>query len=129
MSAECKSTSCCPPEDFAPETDREGNCPDGLYWNGTNCIQCPIPTAPSLVLAANQITTNFNVAAGLAYMVERSTDMKMWVQLTTGTGGAGSETYVDGSVVAGTTYFYRIVVAVSVACGYISGEQASARAI
>jgi hypothetical protein len=61
--------------------------------------------------------------------VERSVDCVLWTQLTTATGGAGTESYDDASVTAGVKYCYRIVVEVSAECGYINGEIAKATAI
>jgi hypothetical protein len=88
-----------------------------------------MPPAPALALSAGHIVSSFDVGAGLSYRVERSTDRMMWVHLTTAVGGAGTESYNDASVVAGTQYWYRIVVEISAECGYINGEQAVATAI
>lgn len=128
MPVECKVITCCDLDDFPMSSSGAGNCPVGWQWDGSSCVRCAIPAAPSLTLSAGQIALAFDVAAALAYAVERFSDGH-WMTLTTGTGGAGTEAYADASVTAGQAYSYRITVAVGEECGYIEGESASAVAV
>lgn len=124
----CKVVDCCDLDDFPVSASGSGNCPVGWQWDGVSCVRCAIPAAPSLTLTSEVITLAFDVAEGAAYRVERFSDGH-WMTLTTGTGIDVAESYADDSVEVGTTYSYRITVAVSEECGYIEGESASAVAV
>lgn len=122
-------------------------CSPGYFWNGAACVlgttviclpgyfvssgvcvPCTVPPVCTLIMAHNQITVNFDVAIGLPYRLYRSLDGVTYSIRTSGTGGAGTESYVD-VVVAGTTYFYFLSVQQSVECGYIDGLVCSVVAI
>ena len=126
----CKIVDCCDLDDFPQSSSAEGNCPTGWQWDGTSCVRCAIPIAPSIALTGGSgvVDISFNVAADLAYIVERFSDGH-WMTLSSGTGGGSVESYADDTVTPGQPYSYRITVAVSEECGYIQGESASVVAI
>lgn len=125
MPVECKIVTCCDLDDFPQTSSSAGNCPVGWQWNGSSCVRCAIPAAPSLALSAGIVDVEFDVEADFDYRVERFSDGH-WMTLSTGTGTGAVELYSDEAVTPGTQYSYRISVAVSTECGYIEGESASA---
>ena len=74
--AACKSVDCCDLDDFPQSSSAEGNCPVGWQWDGTSCVRCAIPAAPSLSLAGGGgvVDLTFDVDEGLSYSIERFSD-------------------------------------------------------
>ncbi len=128
MSAECKTVTCCDLDDFPQTSSSDGNCPVGWTWDGTTCVRCSIPAAPTLEIGSNIIVVYYTLEAGQLFTIDRFSDGH-WMVLLSSMGVGGLELYDDLSVVPGETYQYRISVAVSEECGYIEGESASGLAI
>ena len=127
---ECKTVECCDLDDFPEGSSSDGNCPVGWYWNGSACARCEIPPAPSALPTISGIELEWDVAEGLRYRIERMEQGDtMWTIFGIGTGSDTHEFNTDTTVVAGNTYYYRIVVEQSEECGYIDGESVSVVAI
>lgn len=78
MPSECKEVTCCDLDDFPQNSSSEGNCPVGWQWDGTSCVRCDIPAAPSLALSPNIILIRWYSPVGRPFVVSRKAGFDGW---------------------------------------------------
>lgn len=103
---ECRSSTCCLPDDLAHSSSDAQNCPDGYMWNGEECVptECIVTTTE---LPDGEVGVDYS--ASVAAEGE-------WMQFTWGIQGGGlppgltlnADGTITGTPTLGGTYEFVV---------------------